>query len=89
VRDNPERARFEIEIDGRVVGFIDYRRAGDVLALTHAEVEPACEGRGIGSRLARGVLEDARKNGFKVRPICPFVAEYVRRNPEFAPLVAR
>jgi predicted GNAT family acetyltransferase len=45
-------------------------------------------GRGIGSRLVRGVLDIARAEGLKVRPLCPFVAAYIDKHPEYADLRA-
>jgi uncharacterized protein len=85
VRDNTERHRFELDADGHVA-FSEYRRAGDVLTIMHTEVPKALEGRGIGSALARGLLELARARGIKVRPLCPFVAGYINKHPEYADL---
>jgi predicted GNAT family acetyltransferase len=44
------------------------------------------EGRGIGSALIRGVLDTARAQGLKVKPVCPFAKAYVERHPEYADL---
>ena len=51
---------------------------------THTEIDAACEGRGFGTRLVRGALENARREGLHVLPLCPFVAAIVRRHPEYA-----
>ena len=45
------------------------------------------EGHGVGSRLASFVLAEARAQGWQVEPLCPFVAGYIDRHPEFADLV--
>jgi uncharacterized protein len=37
----------------------------------------------------RGALDDMRARGLKVAPVCPFVAAYIRRHPEYADLVGR
>ena len=50
---------------------------------THTEVPPADEGKGIGSQIVRAALDDARKRGFKIVPACSFVADFVRRHPEY------
>jgi len=84
--DIPEKRRFEAVVDGRTA-FVDYRRRGDTIFLTHTEVPPALEGRGIGSALARYSLDYARANSLKVVPICPFIASYMRENPEYSDLV--
>ena len=48
----------------------------------------SCEGRGCGSRLAAAALEDARREGLDVVPLCPFIARYIERHPEYEQLVA-
>jgi hypothetical protein len=82
VVDNPTRSRFEMALDGGTA-FASYRRAGDVLIVPHTEVPAQLEGRGFGSMLVKGVLELARAKGLKVRPACPFLADYMRRHPEY------
>ena len=85
VRDNTERHRFELDADGHVA-FSNYKRADGVLTILHTEVPKALEGHGIGSTLARGVLDIARSQGLKVVPVCPFVKSYMDRHPEYADL---
>lgn len=86
VRDNPEQARYEVDLDGNL-GVIQYQLSGDTIAFTHTEVPEALEGRGIAGAMARFALEDARSRGLRVAPRCPFVAGYIRRHPEYAGLV--
>ena len=88
VVDVPEQNRYELRLDGRLIGLLAYRRRGDRLAITHTEVNPECEGRGFGSRLADAALRDAQAAGLEVVPLCPFVARYIDRHPEYRPLVA-
>lgn len=88
VRDNPDKNRFEMPVDGETA-FVAYRRQPGVITLVHAEVPPALEGRGIGSRLVRATLEAVRKEGLKVVPRCSFVAAYIRRHPEVHDLLAQ
>jgi predicted GNAT family acetyltransferase len=87
VADNAAASRFELWVEGQLCR-VDYRRDGDVLALTHAEVPPALEGRGIGSRLVSGVLAIVRARGERVIPRCPFVARYLARHAEDGDLLA-
>ena len=85
--DNMARHRYEMTIDG-AVAFIEYRMEGDRLVLVHTEVPEALSGRGIGSAIARAVLDDARAHGRRVVPVCEFVAGYIKRHSEYASLVA-
>ena len=85
VRDNSERHRFELDLDGRVA-FSNYRRADGVLTVMHTEVPKELNGRGIGSALVRGLLDIARTQELKVVAKCPFVAAYLDKHPEYADL---
>jgi predicted GNAT family acetyltransferase len=87
VRHRPEASRFEADIDGRLA-VCAYRRVGDLVHLTHTEVPPAAQGRGIAADLVRATLDWARAEGLKVRPLCSYVAAYMRRHPETRDLVA-
>lgn len=89
VTDHPDRSRYELTIDGHQVGLIDYQIADGVISLLHEEVDPALEGRGLGSMLARGALDDVRAHGLAVRPVCPFVAAFIERHrDEYGDLLA-
>ncbi|MFT3818479.1 MAG: GNAT family N-acetyltransferase [Rubrivivax sp.] len=77
----PEASRFEAAYpEGLAV--CAYRRQGDVLLFTHTEVPPALEGRGIAAALVQAALDWARAEGLRVRPLCSYVAAYVRRHPQ-------
>ncbi|GGM40015.1 N-acetyltransferase [Longimycelium tulufanense] len=87
VTDAPERSRFEAHVDGRLAGYVQYVRLGKKLLMTHTEVDDAYEGSGVGSALARQALDIARRNDRVVRPLCPFIAGWIRRHPEYLELV--
>ena len=82
VRDNPDERRYEILRDGEVIGESWYQARPGVIVIVHTEVEPSAEGQGVGSQLVRGALDDIRAHGLRVKPVCPFVAAYLRRHPE-------
>jgi uncharacterized protein len=87
VVDNPEWHRYELQVDGAVAGFALYRRQPGVVTFTHTEIDPASEGQGLGSALARSALAQIRDRGEQVVPLCPFIAAYIRRHPEYLDLV--
>ena len=83
VVDVPERSRYEARIGERVLGIVEYELDSSVdrIELTHTEVMPDAEGMGVGSRLARGSLEDVRARGLKLAVSCPFITAYLKRHP--------
>jgi predicted GNAT family acetyltransferase len=87
VRDNPAQSRFELDIEG-ATAFANYRLTPRAVIITHTETPPALRGRGIASELVAGALTIIRRDGRKVIAGCSFVADYLRRHPEFADLVA-
>jgi predicted GNAT family acetyltransferase/glutaredoxin len=87
VIDAPEASRYELRLDGRLIGLAAYRRRDGRIAFTHTEVDESCEGRGFGSRLAAAALAHARHQGLDVVPLCPFIAHYIDRHPEYQQLV--
>jgi predicted GNAT family acetyltransferase len=87
VTDNPERERFEITVDGQLAGFVQYLRRGGRIIFFHTEIDPAFEGRGLGSELAQGALDAARGADDPVVPLCSFVHHYIDRHAQYADLV--
>jgi len=83
VRDNHEASRFELPLPGGDLAFVSYRRHDGALWLTHAEVPPAYEGKGVGSQLVQGTLERIRATGERVVPVCSFVVAWMRRHPAY------
>jgi predicted GNAT family acetyltransferase len=88
VADNPQAARYEVTLDGRLAGFAEYRLKADKIVLVHTEILPEFEGKGLGGRLASAALDGARDAGLTVVPLCPFMADYIKRHPQYADLVA-
>lgn len=87
VTNNEARNRYELVLEGGVA-FAEYNRLSRALMLTHTEVPEALGGQGVGSVLARGVLDDARAQGLEVIVMCPFIAAFIRRHPEYLDLVS-
>jgi predicted GNAT family acetyltransferase len=86
VTDNKEQGRFELAVDGSTA-ILQYMERDGALYLTHTEVPPELEGKGIGGRIVKHALDDARSRGIKVAPWCAFVRAYIERHPEYQSLV--
>ena len=87
VVNDAEHHRYVIRHDGDIAGFAEYRMAApERIVFTHTEIDERFEGHGLGSTLARFVLDDSRAHGWQVVPRCPFIAEYISRHPEYADL---
>lgn len=87
VRDEPGEERYVVLVDGARAGFAQYVRRGGRVIFVHTEIDPAFEGQGLGGRLAQGALDHARAQGTPVVPLCPFIAGYIGKHPEYADLV--
>lgn len=85
--NNEERKRYELEVEGKTA-YIEYLLAQGKIYLTHTEVPRELEGKGIGSSIVQQVLEEVKKNGLKLMPLCPFVAAYLKRHPEWKSILA-
>ena len=88
--DNEAAKQYEFHIDG-AVAWIEYIKvaAQNKIFLTHTEVPKALEGKGIGSSIVKAVLEEVKKNDWTLVPLCPFVAAYIKRHPEWKSLVLK
>jgi uncharacterized protein len=90
VADVPERERFEARTeDGTPVGVLTYQLTGSIIAYTHTKVEPEFEHHGVGSALARAVMEDAMGKGRTVVPICPFLSAWLEEHHDYDAMLAR
>ncbi|MEU8920013.1 GNAT family N-acetyltransferase [Kitasatospora sp. NPDC048545] len=86
VRDVEDRHRFEAWVDDELAGFAEYLRSDHLVVYPHTVVEPAFEGRGIGSALARAALDDARARDLPVLATCTFIKGWMLRHPEYTDL---
>jgi uncharacterized protein len=88
VRKAEDRSRYELLVDGEVVGVADYRDTGEALVFPHTVIYVAHRGRGLGEVLVRAAMDDVRAQGRTVVPSCWFVREFLDANPGYAALRA-
>jgi predicted GNAT family acetyltransferase len=87
VTDNAAASRYELEVDGKIV-FALYRRDGSTVVIRHVEAPPSLRGTGAASRLMQGIIEIARAEGLKVRPLCSYAAAWLSRHEKHRDLLA-
>ncbi len=86
---NEDKKRFEMEVDGHIA-FIEYILTNDnIMFLTHTEVPKSLGGKGIGTNIVEKALNHIKENGYTLAPLCPFVAKYLVKNPEWQSILAK
>ena len=85
---NPDETRYEIHVGGERVGLTHYRVTPEAWVFDHTEIDDAHEGEGLGSRLARGALDDVRAQGHRVVAECPFIRRWIAEHPDYQDLLA-
>jgi len=86
VVNNRAHHRYELTVDGHLAATY-YKMAGDVITFVHTEVPPELGGKGIGSKLVKGALDQIRADGLKVIAQCEFVKAYIAKHPDYADLL--
>lgn len=88
VINNKAHHRFELTVEGHLAATY-YKIDGDVITFIHTEVPPELSGKGVGSRLVKGALDQVRELGLKVIAQCKFVKGYIDKNSQYADLLKR
>lgn len=86
IGNNEAGNRYELEYENHVA-VVEYKLMPGKIYFTHTEVPEELEGKGIGSALARFVLNDARQRQLQVIPLCPFINAYIEKHPEYQDLL--
>ena len=84
--NNKAQHRYELTIEGHLAATY-YEIADGVITFVHTEVPPELGGKGIGSKLIKGALDQVRSDGFKVIARCPFVKAFIGKNPAYQDLL--
>lgn len=82
VTNNIELQRFEISTDGKT-SYIAYQLFDGGISFISEKVPEAVQGQGIGSQLAKYVLDYALQQKLLINPQCAFVKWYVDMHPEY------
>ena len=88
VVNNKAQHRYELTVDGHLAATY-YSIADGVVTFIHTEVPSELGGKGVGSALVKGALDQVRADGLKVIAQCPFVKAYIDKHSEYADLLKR
>ena len=86
--DNADEKRYEFDL-GDDIAIIEYIKTQGFIILTHTEVPEKYEGQGIGAELVHDVREDRRAKTRQRLPQGPFIAQSIRRPPEWVDVVLK
>ncbi len=86
--NNEEKKQYEFIIEGHTPRIEYILTKDNKIYLTHTEVPKSLEGKGIASDLVSQTLSAVEASGRKLVPMCPYVAQYIKRHPEWIKLVA-
>lgn len=87
--DNKERHQYEFHVEKKTPKIEYIKSQNGEIYLTHTEVPPQLGGKGIGSQLAEKTLKDIERQGLRLVPLCPFIAGYIHKHPEWKRIVLR
>ena len=79
-QDQPTRGRWTLVVDGHEAQMTYSRASPALIIIDHTEVPDALRGRGIGQVLVERAVLDARREGFRIMPLCPFAKAQFERH---------
>jgi predicted GNAT family acetyltransferase len=75
--------RWVTVVDGHEAEMTYSRASPTLIIIDHTEVPDALRGRGAGQALVQRAVDDARREGFRIIPLCPFAKNQFQRHPEW------
>lgn len=78
------KGRYVLVIDGHEAELTYTILTQQTVIADHTGVPDALRGTGAGRALVERIVADARSEGFKIVPLCPFVNAQRARHPEWA-----
>jgi predicted GNAT family acetyltransferase len=85
--DNASGGRYIAELEGHQAEMTYSRTSPTLIIIDHTGVPDALRGKGVGQALAAHAIEEARKGGWKIFPLCPFFKAQALRHEEWRDVV--
>ena len=86
--DRPTGGRWVVVVDGHESEMTFSRASAQLIIIDHTEVPDALRGRGVGQALVRRAVDDARRDGFKIIPLCPYAKAQFQRHAEWRDVIS-
>jgi len=87
VINDTEHGRWIATLGADAIAELTYRFVGGRVVLLTTWVDPAYRRNRVATELVARVLDEIRESGKKITIICPFVGEFIDRNPKYADLI--
>jgi uncharacterized protein len=87
--DNPNGGRYVARVAGMadLAELVFARRSKTLIVAEHTFAPDALRGTGVAKALVDRMIADARAEGFKIVPQCPYVLAQYRRHPEWSDVI--
>ena len=77
------KGRYRAVMDGQAAEMTYSKAGAALLIIDHTDVPDALRGRGVGAALVERAVADAREEGRRLLPLCPFAKAQIARHPEW------
>ena len=82
-QEDESKGRYWVVVEGHEAE-MTYSRAGEsLIIIDHTGVPDALRGKHVGQALVQRGVEDARAEGRKILPLCPFAKAQIQKHPEW------
>ncbi|MGO4621031.1 GNAT family N-acetyltransferase [Ensifer sp. 2YAB10] len=87
LEETGSHGRYSTVVEGHTGEMTYSRTSPQLIIVDHTLVPEALRGKGVGQALARHAIEEARKGGWKIIPLCPFMKAQAVRHPEWQDVI--
>jgi uncharacterized protein len=84
LEETESKGRYVYRADGAEAEMTFSKAGASLIIIDHTEVPDTFRGQGVGAALVLRGVEDARADGKKILPLCPFAAAQFRKHADWA-----
>ena len=87
LQETGSHGRYSAIVEGHTAEMTFSRSSPQLIIIDHTAVPDALRGKGVGQALAAHAIEEARKGGWKIIPLCPFMRAQAQRHPDWQDVI--